>query len=132
MFLGMCHEQQGRFAEAAAAFERARSLTAAAGETPPEILADLVRSHVQAGDRAAAEKVRAELEALKERRYVSRHDLALVSLALGDRTASLDWLEKAYEDRNWYMPWIHLDPRFDPIRSEPRFQNLVRRMGLTS
>jgi Tfp pilus assembly protein PilF len=132
MFLGMCYEQQGRFEEAAAAFERARKLTAEAGETPPEILADLVRSHVQAGDRAAAEKVRGELDALTKRRYVSRHDLALVSLALGDRRAALDWLEKAYEDRNWYMPWIHLDPRFDPIRSEPRFQDLVRRMGLKS
>jgi serine/threonine-protein kinase len=132
MFLGMCHEQRGRFDEAAAAFERARKLTAEAGETPPEILADLVRSHVQAGDRAAAEKVRGELDALTKRRYVSRHDLALVSLALGDRRAALDWLEKAYEDRNWYMPWIHLDPRFDPIRSEPRFVDLVRRMKLTS
>ena len=132
MFLGMCLEQQGRFAEAGASFERARKLTAEAGETPPEILADLVRSHVQAGDRAAAERVRGELDALTKRRYVSRHDLALVSLAFGDRTAALDWLEKAYEDRNWYMPWIHLDPRFDPIRSEPRFVDLVRRMKLTS
>ena len=132
MFLGMCQEQKGQFRDAAAAFERARKLTAEAGETPPEILADLVRSHVQGGDRAAAEKVRDELDALTSRRYVSRHDLALVSLALGDRPAALDWLEKAYEDRNWYMPWIHLDPRFDPIRSEPRFVELVRRMGLTS
>jgi eukaryotic-like serine/threonine-protein kinase len=132
MFLGMCQEQKGQFRDAAAAFERARKLTADAGETPPEILADLVRSHVQAGDRAAAEKVRGELDALTKRRYVSRHDLSLVSLALGDRRAALDWLEKAYEDRNWYMPWIHVDPRFDPIRSEPRFVDLVRRMKLTS
>ena len=132
MFLGMCHEQQGRFLEAAAAFERARTLTAAAGETPPEILADLVRTHVQAGNRAAAEKVRGELEALMKRRYVSRHDLAIVALAFGERSEALDWLEKAYEDRNWYMPWIHLDPRLDALRSEARFQELVRRMSLTS
>jgi hypothetical protein len=62
----------------------------------------------------------------------SRHDLSLVSLALGDRRAALDWLEKAYEDRNWYMPWIHLDPRFDALRAEPRFAALETRMGLTS
>ena len=132
MFLGMALEQKSRFREAAAAFERARTLTAAAGETPPEILADIVRTHVQAGDRAAAEKVRGELEALMKRRYVSRHDLAIVALAFGERSEALDWLEKAYEDRNWYMPWIHLDPRLDALRSEPRFQDLVRRMGLTS
>jgi Flp pilus assembly protein TadD len=132
MFLGMCQEQKGQFREAAAAFERARKLTAEAGEVPPEILADLVRSHLQARERAAAERVRAELEALTKRRYVSRHDLAIVALAFGERSQTLDWLEKAYEDRNWYMPWIHLDPRLDAIRSEPRFQALVRRMGLTS
>jgi serine/threonine-protein kinase len=132
IFLGMVHEQKGRFREAAAAFERARTLTAAAGEIPPEILADLVRSHALAGDRAAAMKVREELEGVMKRRYVSRHDLAIVSLSLDERQAALDWLEKAYEDRNWYMPWIHLEPRFDPLHSEPRFAALVRRMGLTS
>jgi hypothetical protein len=67
-----------------------------------------------------------------KRRYVSRHDLAIVSLSFGDRSEALDWLEKAYEDRNWYMPWIHLDPRLDPLRAEPRFTALVRRMRLTS
>jgi serine/threonine-protein kinase len=132
MFLGMAHEQQGRFREAAAAFERARKLTAEAGETPPEILADLIRSHLMAGDRTAAARVREEFEALMKRRYVSRHDLAIVSLSFGDRSQALDWLEKAYEDRNWYMPWIHLDPRLDPLRAEPRFTDLVRRMRLTS
>ncbi|HEV8610309.1 MAG TPA: protein kinase [Thermoanaerobaculia bacterium] len=132
MFLGMALEQKGELREAAAAFERARKLTEAAEEFPPEILADLVRSHAMAGDRAAANRVFDELKRLMTMRYVSRHDLALVSLSLGDKEAALDWLEKAYEDRNWYMPWIHLEPRFDPIRSEPRFTALVRRMGLTS
>ena len=132
VFLGMAHEQKGRFREAVAAFERARKLTAEAGETPPEILADLIRSHAMAGNRILAAKIHEELNALMTRRYVSRHDLAIVSLSLGERQAALDWLEKAYEDRNWYMPWIHLEPRFDPLHSEPRFAALVRRMGLTS
>jgi serine/threonine-protein kinase len=127
MFLGMAHEQKGQFRQAVAAFERARKLTAEAG--PPEILADLVHSHAMAGDRAAAMKVLDELKSLMTRRYVSRHDLAIVYLALGDREQALDWLEKAYEDRNWYMPWINLEPRLDPLRSEPRFQALLRRMN---
>jgi Flp pilus assembly protein TadD len=132
MFMGMAHEQKGGFREAVAAFERARKLTAAAGETLPEILADLIRSHAMAENRAMAMKVRDELNALMTRRYVSRHDLAIVALSLGDKREAIDWLEKAYEDRNWYMPWIHLEPRFDPLHSEPRFSALVRRMGLTS
>jgi Tfp pilus assembly protein PilF len=132
MFLGMALEQKHQLGQAIAAFERARKLTAEAGETPPEILADLVRSHALAGNRAMATKVREELNALMTRRYVSRHDLAIVALSLGERQEALDWLEKSYEDRNWYMPWIHLEPRLDPLRSEPRFSALVRRMGLTS
>jgi len=129
MFLGMALEQKGQFREATAAVERARKLTAEAG--PPEILADLIRSHAMAGNRAAAMKVLEELKSLMTRRYVSRHDLAIVYLALGDREQALDWLEKAYEDRNWYMPWINLEPRLDPLRSDPRFAGLVRRMDLT-
>ncbi|MDQ5871397.1 MAG: protein kinase [Acidobacteriota bacterium] len=129
IFLGLAHEQKGQFGEAAAAFERARTLTA--GAAPPEILADLIRSHAMAGNRVLAAKVEDELKVLMTKRYVSRHDLAIVSLSLGDRREALDWLEKAYEDRNWYMPWIHLEPRFDPLRSEPRFAALVRRIGVT-
>ena len=64
------------------------------------------------------------------RRYVSRHDLAIVYLALGEKQQALDWLEKAYEDRNWWMPWIKVEPRFDSLRSDPRFADLVRRVGL--
>jgi hypothetical protein len=52
-------------------------------------------------------------------------------LSLGDKREALDWLEKAYEDRNWYMPWINLEPRFDPLHSDPRFADLVRRVGST-
>ncbi|HEU5248555.1 MAG TPA: protein kinase [Thermoanaerobaculia bacterium] len=132
IFLGMAHEQKGQLKEAAAAFERARKMTEAVGASPPEILADLGRIRAMTGDRAGAMKFFEELKALTTKRYVSRHDLAVVSLSLGDKQAALDWLEKSYEDRNWYVPWIHLEPRLDALRSEPRFQDLVRRMGLTS
>jgi hypothetical protein len=76
-------------------------------------------------------KVFEELKKLMTRRYVSRHDLAVASLALGEKEQALDWLEKSYEDRNWWMPWLKVEPRFDPIRSDPRFVALIRRIGLT-
>jgi serine/threonine-protein kinase len=130
MLLGQVHEQKGRFREAAAAFERARRITGEAGKTPPEILAGLVRSYSLGGKRAEAIKAFEELKRLMDVRNVSRHDLAVASLALGEKEQALDWLEKGYEDRNWWMPWLKVEPRFDPLRSEPRFQELVRRVGL--
>jgi len=131
MVLGQVYEQKGQFRESAAAFERARRVTEEAGEPPPEILAGLIRSHALAGNRVEAMRVFEELKGLMSRRYVSRHDLAIVYLALGEKQQALDWLEKAYEDRNWWMPWLKVEPRFDPLRSDPRFVALVRRVGLT-
>jgi len=129
MLLGQTYEQKRLFGEATAAFARARQVAEAAGEPPPEILAGLIRSHALAGNRVAAMKGLEELKSLMNRRYVSRHDLAIVYLALGEKQQALDWLEKAYEDRNLGMPWLKVDPRFDPLRSEPRFQTLLRRMN---
>ena len=130
MLLGQAYQQKGQFREAAAAFERARRVAGEAGEAPPEILAGLIRSHALAGNRAAAMKVLEELKSLMTRRYVSRHDMAIVYLALGEKQQALDWLEKAYEDRNWWMPWLKVEPRFDPLRADPRFVDLLRRVGL--
>jgi serine/threonine-protein kinase len=130
MVLGQVYEQKGQFRESAAAFERARRVTGEAGKTPPEILAGLVRSYALAGNRVEAIKAFEELKGLMDIRHVSRHDLAVASLALGEKEQALDWLEKGYEDRNWWMPWLKVEPRFDPLRSEPRFQGLVRRVGL--
>jgi eukaryotic-like serine/threonine-protein kinase len=130
MVLGQAYGQQGQFREATAAFERARRVSGEAGGAPPEILAGLIRGYALAGNRIAAMQVFEELKRLMNVRYVSRHDLAIVNLALGEKEQALDWLEKAYEDRNWWMPWIRVEPRFDPLRSDPRFAKLVRRVGL--
>jgi serine/threonine protein kinase/Tfp pilus assembly protein PilF len=129
MVLGQAYEQKGQFPEAVAAFERARRVTAQSGETPPEILAGLVRGHALAGNRVAAMTSFAELKRLANERYVSSHDLVVAHLSLDEKQQAMDWLEKAYEDRNWWMPWLKVEPRFDPLRSEPRFQALVRQMG---
>jgi tetratricopeptide (TPR) repeat protein len=127
MVLGQAYEQRRQFAEATAAFQRARQLTG--DEGPPEILAGLARSRALAGDRVAAMKFLGELKALMNRRYVSRHDVATVYVALNETQQALDWLEKAYEDRNWWMPWLRVDPRVASLRSERRFQAIVDRMA---
>jgi hypothetical protein len=57
-------------------------------------------------------------------------DIANCALFAGDTTHALDWLEKACDDRDPNMPYISCEPLFDPLRSEPRFQALLRRMNL--
>ena len=56
--------------------------------------------------------------------------MAMMCADLGLRTLALDWLEKAYTRREGTLVWLNVTPSFDPLRSEPRFVDLVRRMGL--
>ena len=81
------------------------------------------------GARAEGRKVLDEMLALSQRRYVPPDYIAIVYEGLGDRERALQWFEKAVAERSM-NGWILPDPRLDPIRSDPRFQNLMRRMGL--
>ena len=72
-----------------------------------------------------------ELEELKKRSVrgeIAPFNLALVHLGLGDRTRALDELERAYAASQW-LPWLNKDRVFDPLRSEPRFAALMKKLG---
>ena len=69
---------------------------------------------------------------LSKPRYVPPFGIALIYEGLGDKAQALEWLERAYEDRSFFLTYIKVDPRFDSLRGEPRFQDLLRRMGLGS
>ncbi len=94
------------------------------------MLGGLGHAYAVSGKRAEAQKVLAELKDLSKRRYVAPFDVALVYAGLGDKAQALEWLGKAYEDHSQWFVWIKVDPRFDTLRGEPRFQDLLRRMGL--
>jgi hypothetical protein len=64
------------------------------------------------------------------RGYVPAYDLAVVRLALGEKEAALQWLRKAYDEHDWALVVLAVEPRLDPLRSDPRFQELVRKVGL--
>ena len=70
------------------------------------------------------------LLALARKYPVSPGMIALVYVALDERAQALTWLEKAYQQHSSMMTWLKTDPRFDRIRGEPRFQQLMRRVGL--
>ncbi len=125
MLLGWALERQGKFDEAIA-----EAKIAYRANDTPQVLASLGHTYAVAGRRAEAQAVLGELADLAKSRYVSPYDVATIHAGLGDKDAALAWLEKAYEDRSgWLALWVRVDPKFSILGSEPRFQNLLRRVG---
>jgi TolB-like protein/DNA-binding winged helix-turn-helix (wHTH) protein/Tfp pilus assembly protein PilF len=118
--------QKGRHEEAIADLRAASS----AFDHNPEVKAELGYALAVAGRRAEARAVLEGLSQPSPNRYVSPYSVALVHAGLGDRDQALAWLDKAYDDRSDYMPYLGLEPMLDSLRSDPRFGALVRRVGL--
>jgi serine/threonine-protein kinase len=91
---------------------------------------ELAYAHAAAGDRVKAEAILREFERLSAQRYVSPGAFAVVYLGLGESNQALEWLEKAYDDQDDVCWRLKCDRIFDPIRSEPRFQALLKKVGL--
>jgi hypothetical protein len=67
---------------------------------------------------------------MSSRRFVSPFCTAVIYVGLGDKMRALDGLEKAYEARSWSLLWLKMDKIFDPLRSDPRFIELLKKVGL--
>jgi serine/threonine protein kinase/tetratricopeptide (TPR) repeat protein len=126
-FLAMAYEQVARQDEAIAECQKALSLSG----REPAVLGVLGHAYAVSGRTAQARKVLAELKDLSKQRYVAPFDIALVYAGLGDKVHALEWLTKAYQDHSVGVTWIKVDPRFDGLRGEPSFQDLLRRMNLS-
>lgn len=72
------------------------------------------------------------LEAESTRRYVSPHEISAVLIGLGDHDAAIDWLERAYREHDRALVWMTVHPRLDPLRGDPRFDAIVRRVTAPS
>jgi hypothetical protein len=85
-----------------------------------------------AGRRAEAQKVLDQLTARAKQKYVPAYFSARIYAGLGQKDKAFEWLEKAFDDRSIGMSFgtIAVDPVFDPLRSDPRFHDLLRRMNL--
>ena len=123
--LGSSYVEQGMFNEAIGDIEQA--LTLSPGNT--EIIMVLGHAYASAGNTAKARKILDDLHGLAKIRYVPPYAFALIHTGLGENEEALEWLERAYQDRNSWMPWMQVEPRLDPLREEPRFQDLLRRMN---
>ena len=125
MIDGWADLEVGKFREAIPALKKAKAM-----ESPPFVTAYLAFAYGAAGDRAGAMAELADLKKMSRDGKVLPFNLALVYLGLGDRARALDNLERALAADSQMMAWIGRDAIFDPIRSEPRFVALLKKMQL--
>jgi serine/threonine-protein kinase len=115
----------GDKAGALAAMDKAQSLDA-----DPWSIGCFGYALAVSGDRAKAGQILSDLENLAKRRYVTPSASMVVHLGLGENEKALQWLEKCYEDVDPQCWYLKLEPFYDPLRPEPRFQALLKKVGL--
>jgi hypothetical protein len=84
------------------------------------------------GKRAEAAQVLAELLKQSEQSYVSAYDIAVIYAGLGETEQAFRWLDKAAAQRPFWLCWLKLAPRLDGLRADPRFRDLLQRIGQAS
>jgi serine/threonine protein kinase/pimeloyl-ACP methyl ester carboxylesterase/tetratricopeptide (TPR) repeat protein len=120
------YEQKKMYAEAVADCQE----WAKVFHDDPAALASLGHVYATMGKRREAEEILKKLQEISKQRYFSPYWTAVVYAGLGDNDKAFQFFEKAFEDRYFIMIWINSDPRLDNLRSDPRFADLVRRVGL--
>jgi serine/threonine-protein kinase len=125
-FMGLACEDQGQIGEAEAHFRHA--MQRAAGLTV--IRAALGHLYAITGERARATEILRELEGEARDRYVPAYDRAVIYAGLDEPDAAVDWLQRAYDEHASWISYLNVEPRLDRLRSDPRFAELVRRVGL--
>ncbi|MGH7516215.1 MAG: protein kinase domain-containing protein [Gemmatimonadales bacterium] len=125
LWYGLSLEQTGAAGEAVERFSDAVRLLG----RDPVGLSFLAHGLALAGRRAEAQEVVDELLAMAERRYVSAYDIAVAFTGLGAHDDAIAWLEKGYAERTHWMALLKVDPRLDPLRSDPRLESMLGRMA---
>jgi TolB-like protein/DNA-binding winged helix-turn-helix (wHTH) protein/Flp pilus assembly protein TadD len=122
--LGFTYAAKGMYPEAIASYQEGIKL----GDNSPSIQVYLGATYAKAGEREKAQAILKRLQTSKE--YVSPGELAVLYAALGEREQAFASLERAYAAHDLQLQYLGVDPPFDSLRSDPRFQDLVRRVGL--
>jgi TolB-like protein/DNA-binding winged helix-turn-helix (wHTH) protein/tetratricopeptide (TPR) repeat protein len=121
------YEQQGRYAEAIDRYRRLVELFADP-KAAANARAELARACARSGSRAEAQRLLRDVEGLD--RPDTAYPLALAYAALHDRDRAFHYLERAFMERSGWLALVNVEPALDPLRSDPRFKDIVRRMGL--
>ena len=124
LFLGWVNVFQGNAHAALLAFEAARQL-----DDNPETLVGLGYAHASIGQITKAQECLDELSALATKRYVAPVNFAVLCIGMGDFDQAFPWLDRACDDHSQWLSDLGVDPTFDPVRTDPRFVNLLRRVN---
>ncbi len=125
-FLGLAEFGAGLNKEAAAEWRRTAELIPGS----PQGIWHRGRAEALEGRREEALATVAELRKIGSERYVSPAYVATLLMLLGDKDGAFEWLERAVEDRSYDITYLNVDPLFDPVRDDPRFPALVRKLNL--
>jgi DNA-binding winged helix-turn-helix (wHTH) protein/tetratricopeptide (TPR) repeat protein len=123
MFLGWIYEHQGHYTEATAILHRASTL-----DKNARTLASLGHVYAVSDKRSEAKKVLRLLNGLTKQQYVSPYYLAGIHVGLGELDEAYSLLERACEDRSEWLVWLNVDPKFDSLRADSRFQDIAQRI----
>jgi serine/threonine protein kinase/tetratricopeptide (TPR) repeat protein len=126
VYLGRAYEQRGTYPVAIAEMRKALDLS----EGDTNELAALGHAYAVAHQVAEAKKILDQLKERSQQTYVQPSLIALIHVGLADKNQAFDWMQKAYEDRSAGLLYLKVDPAFDSVRSDPRFQDLLHRVGL--
>ena len=124
--LCVLYGKTGRYGSAITEGEKAVRLSGGS----PLMRAALARAYGKAGRTQEAEKILEDLTKLSKLKYVAPHFFAGIHIGLGDHDLAIEYLEKSYEERSHWLIYLHIDPSMDDLRSDARFQDLLKRIGL--
>ena len=125
-FLGFALIATGQPDQAIAPLEKARSLSGGS----PAVIGVLVRAYAHAGRRTDALRLLDELKRRQQTSYVPPVAFVNAYLGIGDNEQAFVWLERSYQEKAAIMQYLKVHPFLDPLRDDPRFANLVHRVGL--
>jgi len=123
---GLVYQQEGLYEDAIGELKQAVDISGGSS-----VYVGLLGSALgQAGKKADALRIFEELKRRSKREYIPPYDVAIIYMGLGQKAEFFSWTMKACEDRSSYLVWLKVDPVFDPLRSDPRFNDLLERIGL--
>ena len=125
VLLGRCYEQQGKLREAVEEFEKAREIESSI----PEVMAALGHGYAMSGRRTEALQIIHELQERSKKDFVPSFSIATVYLGLGMKEEAIQHIVKSYQEGSYYMIYLKVDPLLDSIRADPRFIDVMRRVG---